>query len=454
MDLVVRGGVVVTATSTYQADIGIEGDRIVSIGRSLNAPIVLDATDKYVLPGAIDPHVHMELSLGDITSSDTFATGSIAAACGGVTTLIDFAQSRRGRSLLDTLAERRGLAGTQVAVDYALHVAVLDASPATLAEIPQVIALGCPTFKLYMAYADSWLDDGQLLAVLRAIGEAGGSALVHCENHHVIQELTTRYRAQRKLEPRFHPLTRPALMEGEATARLIDLAQLADCPVTIAHVSCREALRPIQEAQRRGQRVRGETCPQYLGLTEQEYLRPGFQGAKFVMSPPLRTRADQEALWGALARGELHWVATDHCPFLYHGQKTRGLEDFSLIPGGVPGVETRLALLHQWGVGKGKLSLTQWVALCCANPARHLGLANKGDIAVGLDADLVVFDPRRRVTLQARQLHQHVDYTPYEGLEVTGYPQHVLSRGELIVEDGEFVGQAGRGKFVMRKTRG
>ncbi len=452
MDLIVRGGTVVTAAETYQADIGIEGEQIVAITRHLDGPRVLDATDRYVLPGAIDAHVHLELTLGDLTSSDDFVTGSIAAACGGTTTIIDFAESKRQHSLRDTLAERRGLADGRTVVDYGLHVSLLDAEAATLAEIPQLIRMGCPTFKLYMAYENSWLDDGQIWAILSTLAEQGGLPIVHCENHHVIARLIERFRAEGKVEPRYHPLSRPAVMEGEATGRAIDLARSTGCPTYIVHVSCKEALARIREARGRGQPVYGETCPQYLLLTEKEYLRPGFEGAKYVMSPPARTLADNDALWTALAKGELQVISTDHCPFFYRGQKERGLEDFSLIPGGIPGVETRLALLYHYGVRRGRLSLQQWVAACCSNPACIFGLSpRKGQIAVGSDADLVIFDPQREVTLRARRLHQHVDYTPYEGRAVRGYPLHVLSRGELIVEHGEFIGKQGRGRFLMRE---
>ena len=451
MDLVIRGGTVVTATGAYQADIGIEGGHIATIGRRLNASRVLDATDMYVIPGAIDAHVHMELPLGPVTSSDTFTTGTIAAACGGTTTVIDFCQSARRHSLRDTMAERRGVADGQVAIDYGLHVAVLDAEPSTLSEIGDLVALGCPSFKLYMAYEGSWLDDGEIWAILTTVATHGGLAIVHCENHQTIQRLNARFRAGGHLEPRFHPLSHPATMEGEATGRLIDIARITHCPAYIVHVSCREAMSRIQVARGGGQAIYGETCPQYLLLAEQEYLRPGFQGAKYVMSPPLRTAADHNALWQALGRGDLQVVSTDHCPFFYDGQKTLGLEDYTMIPGGIPGVETRLALVHHYGVGMRRMSLQQWVATCCTNPARLFGMApRKGDVAVGSDADLVVFDPFRRVTLQARHLHQHTDYCPYEGTEVVGFPQHTISRGEIVVEDGEFVGESGHGRFVMR----
>lgn len=456
MDLVIRGGTVVTGENAFRADVGIEGERIVAIAAHLEARRSLDATDKLVLPGAIDPHVHMSLTVGPLglTSSDDFATGSIAAACGGTTTLLDFTDppdTGRGQSLRDALAARRALADPQVAVDYGLHITLADARDVTLAEIPHLIAAGCPTFKLYMAYEGLRLDDGQFWAILDTLARAGGLPIVHCENHHVILCLATRYRAAGQSAPRYHALARPAAMEGEATARLLALAQLTGCPAYVVHVSCREALAAVRAARAAGQRVYGETCPHYLTLTADEYDRSGFAAAKYVMSPPLRTTADQEALWHALASGELQVVATDHCPFFYRGQKERGRDDFTLIPGGIPGVETRLALLYHHGVNQGRLSLAQWVAACCTNPARLFGLwPQKGQLGIGSDADIVIFDPQREVTLRAASLHQRVDYTPYEGWTVHGYPVHILSRGDLIVEDGRFIGQVGRGRFLPR----
>ena len=452
MDLIIRGGTVITAERIHRADIGIDSGQIAAIARRLEGPHMLDATGKYVLPGAVDAHVHMELPVGGLVSSDDFSSGTVAAACGGTTTIMDFAQSRRGHSLSQTLAERLAQANGKAVIDFALHIALLDAEPATLAEIPRVIEQGCPTFKLYTAYEGSWLDDGQIWEIFRALAGQGALPMVHCENHHIINRLIAHFRAEGKAAPRYHPLSRPPETEAEATARVIQIARMTNCPVYIAHVSCAASLAQIQRAREAGWPVLGETCPQYLSLSQEAYERPGFEGAKFVIAPPLRMAADQQSLWRALASGALQVVATDHCPFYFREQKERGLADFSLIPGGMPGVETRLALMYHLGVGRGKLSLTQWVALCCTNPARLLGLApRKGQVAIGSDADLVIFDPQRQVTLRAASLHQRVDYCPYEGWEVRGYPQHVLSRGDLIVEDGEFVGKSGRGQFLRRE---
>ncbi|HFD39596.1 MAG TPA: dihydropyrimidinase, partial [Anaerolineae bacterium] len=284
------------------------------------------------------------------------------------------------------------------------------------------------------------------LATLRA---HGGRALVHAENHHAIAYLIAQALAEGRTGPENHPLTRPARMEAEAIHRLLALASVVDAPLVLAHLSCAQGLEEVRRARARGQTVWVETCPQYLLLDEAEYRRPGFEGAKFVMAPPLRTAADRAALWAGLAAGEIQTVATDHCPFFYETQKVRGKDDFSRIPGGAPGIETRLTLLYTHGVRAGRLTPQRWVEVCCTEPARRFGLApRKGTLAVGADADVVIFDPARRVQLSYRTLHQNVDYCPYEGWEVEGYPVTVLSRGEVIVREGEFVGAAGRGRFL------
>ncbi|MBC7264423.1 MAG: dihydropyrimidinase [Chloroflexi bacterium] len=452
MDTVIKGSTIVTAAETYQADVGIVGERIAAIGHDLRGENILDATGKYLIPGAIDPHVHMQLPVAGTVSSDDFATGTIAAACGGTTTIVDFVEAKGGQSLLEALAARRAEADDRVAIDYGLHMTLANDDKETLAEIPAVVDAGCTTFKLYMAYEGLRLRDEQLLRVLAALGQHGALPIVHAENHAAIAYLVERFRRQGHTEPRYHPLTRPALMEGEATGRVLALAALTATPLYIVHVSCKEALAVVERAQTRGQAAYGETCPQYLLLTADEYDRPDFEGAKFVMSPPPRSAADQEALWNALRYGVLQVVATDHCPFFFVGQKELGRHDFSRIPGGIPGVETRLALLYTFGVGAGRLSLQRWVEVCCTAPARIFGLApQKGSIAIGADADLVIFDPQREVTLSYQTLHQHVDYCPYEGLRLRGYPDTVLSRGRVVVQKGEFVGQSGWGRFVARK---
>jgi dihydropyrimidinase len=389
------------------------------------------------------------MRLGELTTSDDFYTGTVAAACGGTTAVIDFAVARPGQPLVQALAARRAEADGMVAIDYGLHTTLSRADDHTLAEIPACIEAGSASFKLYMAYDGLRMDDGGLLHALEALRRQGGRALVHAENHHAIAYLVARALQQGRTGPENHPLTRPALMEAEAVHRLLALARITGTPVTVAHLSCAAGLDEVRAARARGQTVWVETCPQYLLLDEMEYQRAGFESAQFVMSPPLRGPAERDALWMGLAAGEVNLVATDHCPFLYATQKVRGRDDFSRIPGGAPGIETRLALLYSHGVRGGRLTLQQWVETCCTGPARRFGLApRKGTLQVGADADIVLFDPERRVALSHRTLHQNVDYCPYEGWEVQGYPATVLSRGAVVVRDGAFVGARGRGQFL------
>ena len=448
-DLVITNGLLITSEALARADLAVTGGRIAAIGEKLPGRETIDATGKLVLPGAIDEHVHLEMPVGEFASSDDFYTGTVAAACGGTTTVIDFAEPRAGQPLVEALAERRAKADGKVVIDYGLHMTLSRADDDTLGQIPDSIEAGAASFKLYMAYEGLRLDDNGLLRALDALREHGGQALVHAENHHAIRYLTAQALAQGRTGPENHPLTRPDIMEAEAIHRLLALARVTSTPLVLAHLSCALGLKQVRAARDRGQTVWVETCPQYLLLDEDEYLRPGFEGAKFVMAPPPRTAADRAALWAGLTAGEIDTVATDHCPFFYATQKIRGRDDFSRIPGGAPGIETRLALLYTHGVRAGHLSHERWVEVCCTEPARRFGLApRKGTLSVGADADLVIFDPDRRVTLRAETLHQNVDYCPYEDWKAHGYPETVLSRGEIVVSDGEFTGPAGRGQFL------
>ncbi len=448
-DLVIANGTVVTAEASVRADLGIEAGRIASLGLGLEGRETIDASGMLVLPGGVDEHVHLQMPVGEFCSSDNFYTGTLAAAHGGTTTLIDFAEAKPGQSLLQALEDRRAEADPKVVVDYGLHMTLAPANDETLGQIPTCIQTGVASFKLYMTYQGLRLDDGGLLRALAALRDAGGRPLVHAENHHAIAYLTAQALAAGHTGPQEHPRTRPAIMEAEAIHRLLALAYVTGTPLTIAHLSCALGLEELRSARARNQTVWVETCPQYLLLDEAEYRRPGFEAAKFVMAPPPRTETDRDALWAGLAAGEVDTVATDHCPFFFATQKTRGRDDFSRIPGGAPAVETRLPLLYTHGVRQGRLSVERWVEVCCTAPARRFGLApRKGTLAVGADADIVLFDPGMRVTLTAETLHQNVDYTPYEGWEVQGYPRTVLSRGEVIVRNGEFHGQVGRGQFL------
>jgi dihydropyrimidinase len=448
-DLVISDGTLITTEATLRADLGINGSRIAAIGSDLTGQETLDAAGMLVLPGAIDEHVHLEMPVGEFASSDDFYTGTVAAACGGTTTLIDFAEPKANQPLVEALVERQAKADGKAVIDYGLHMTLSRADDETLDQVPASIEAGASSFKLYMAYEGLRLDDGSLLRTLAALGEHGGRVLVHAENHHAIAYLTAQALAQGRTGPENHPLTRPALMEAEAIHRLLALAQVTGTPLVLAHLSCAEGLEEVRGARSRNQTVWVETCPQYLLLDEQEYRRPGFEGAKYVMAPPPRTEADRTALWAGLSTGEIDTVATDHCPFFYATQKTRGRDNFARIPGGAPGIETRLSLLYTHGVRARRLTMERWVEVCCTMPAHRFGLApRKGTLAVGADADVVIFDPERHVTLSADSLHQNVDYCPYEGWEVQGYPVSVLSRGELIVHQGEFVASAGRGQFL------
>ncbi len=448
-DVAIINGTLVTAEASTRADLGIMGGRIAAVGTGLTARKTIDAARMLVLPGAVDEHVHLQMPVGDFASSDDFYSGTVAAACGGTTTVIDFVEPQPDQPLLEALIARQAEADDKVTVDYGLHMTLRQAGGATLAQIPDSIGAGSASFKLYMAYEGIRLDDGGLFRVLAALREQGGRVLVHAENHHAIAYLTAQALAQGRTGPENHPLTRPAVMEAEAIHRLLAIAYVTGTPVVLAHLSCALGLEEVRAARARGQTVWVETCPQYLLLDECEYQRPGFEGAKLVMAPPPRTQADRAALWAGLAAGEVNTIATDHCPFLYETQKTRGREDFTLIPGGAPGIETRLTLTFNHGVRPGILSPERWVEACCTEPARRFGLApQKGTLAVGADADVVVFDPEREATLAAETLHQKVDYCPYEGWQVRGYPMTVLSRGKVIVQDGSFVGSAGRGQFL------
>jgi dihydropyrimidinase len=448
-DSVITNGTLVTAEATFRADLGIAGGQIAAIGTGLAGEKEIDATGMLILPGAVDEHVHLQMPAGEFASSDDFFTGTVAAACGGTTTVIDFAEPKPGQRLIESLLERRAEAGPKVVIDYGLHMTLSRGDDETLSQIPACMEAGLASFKLYMAYEGLHLDDGGLLQALAALRIQGGRPLVHAENHYAIAYLTAEMLARGRTGPENHPLTRPALMEAEAIHRLLALARVTATPLVLAHLSCAPGLEEVRAARARGQTVWVETCPQYLLLDEQEYRRPGFEGAKFVMAPPPRTEVDRAALWAGLASGEVDTVATDHCPFFYETQKTRGKDNFSRIPGGAPGIETRLTLLYTHGVRTGRLTPERWVEVCCTAPAYRFGLApRKGTLAVGADADLVIFDPERRVTLSYTSLHQNVDYCPYEGWTVEGYPVMVLSRGDVIVRDGEFVGTRGRGQFL------
>ncbi|HEY63129.1 MAG TPA: dihydropyrimidinase [Caldilineae bacterium] len=449
-DLVIANGQIVTAADTYTADIGVRGEKIACIGRGLRGRRTIDASGCLVIPGAVDVHVHLQMPLGDITSSDDWRSGTMAAAHGGTTSIVDFVDPLPGQPPLQALEERLAEAEGQACIDYGLHMVLSDVSGKTLAQLSRMIDVGIPTFKLFMAYEGKCLTDDQLYLALREIARLGALALIHAENYPIIRLFVRELLAEGKTEPRWHPRSRPAIMEGEATGRLIALAEMAGAHACIAHISCAAVVCQIRAARARGLPIYGETCPQYLVLTQDVYERPDFEGARYVCSPPLRAEEDQAALWKALADGTLQVISTDHCPWWWQ-DKERGRGDFSRIPGGVPGIETRLSLTYHFGVRAGRLTPQQWVNLCCTRPAELFGLPGKGKIQVGADADIVIFDPERVMPLTAERLHSQVDYSIYEDITVRGWPRATISRGRVLVEDGRFIGLVGHGRFIRRR---
>src|ERR1700758_656492 len=457
-DTIIRNGSVVTATDTYLADIAIANGKIAAIGKDLptqNSSHVLDAAGKLVLPGGIDVHTHMDMPFGGATSADDFETGTRAAAFGGTTTIVDFAIQYRGQTLHHAWEEWTKKAEGKAVVDYGFHMIITDLNDQVETEMDALVSQGITSFKMFMAYPGVFMsDDGSIFKALLRTGKNGGTICMHAENGGVIDVLVQRALAEGKTAPKYHALTRPARAEAEATHRAIALAEMADVPVYIVHLSAAEALEMVTEARDRGLPAYAETCPQYLFLSYDNYLEPGFDGAKYVMSPPLRPKETQDRLWRGLAFNDLQAISTDHCPFCMKEQKTLGKDDFSKIPNGAPGIETRMSLVYDGGVRPGRISLNRFVELTATSPAKIFGLfPRKGTIAPGSDADLVIFDPNRTITLSARTLHMKVDYNPYEGRQVTGVTETVLSRGRVIVDNGTFTGRAGGGSFVKRSER-
>jgi dihydropyrimidinase len=443
-DLVVKGGLVVTAEQAAVADVAVSGERIAAVGNGLRGAVELDARGLYVIPGAVDGHVH----LTDPTfppyaalTADSFATGTRAAAFGGVTTVVDFAQPAVGQPLVDGLEQRLADAAGEAVVDYGLHLNLRDPDPARLEEVPAVFARGVPSFKLYMAYEGYRLPDAAIFRALAAVGAHGGLSVLHAENDDVIGELTRRLEAEGKTGPAWLAAACPPEAEAEAVHRAIALAGLAGSRLLVFHLSCAEAAREVAAAKRNGRDVAGEVTSHGLVL-EQSALRAGDLLAQSrAVRPPLRDATQRDALWGALAAGTIDIVSSDHCPRV-------PLETSN--PAGVSGIEARLALVHAFGVGSGRIDLCRWVEACCTRPAQLFGLAQKGRLRPGCDADIVLFDPEREVTLSVDTLHSALPFSSYEGITVRGYPETTISRGEVIVAGGAFVGAAGRGRFVER----
>jgi len=456
-DTLIRNGIVVTATDTYPADVAIEKGKVVAIGANLpaqNANTVIDALGRLVLPGGIDVHTHLDMPFGGTTSADDFETGTRAAAFGGTTTLIDFAIQYRGQKLRQAFETWMSKAANKAVCDYAFHCIVTDVSGGQLAEMNDLVREGVTSFKLFMAYPGVFmLDDGSIFKALQTTSKNGGLVCMHAENGSAIDVIVQQALAEGKKAPKYHALTRPTTAEAEATARAIALAEMAGAPIYIVHLSCNDALEKVREARDRGLPVYAETCPQYLYLSIENFDAPGFEGAKYVFTPPLREKWHQEKLWNGLTRDHLQVVSTDHCPFCFKEQKELGRDDFTKIPNGGPGVEHRMSLIFSGGVAGGRFSVNRFVELTSTTPARLFGLyPRKGTIAVGSDADLVIFDPKRKHTISAKTHHMRVDYSMFEGMEVTGMPDVVLSRGRVVVDREKFLGRAGQGEFLRRST--
>ena len=458
----ITNGTVVTAADTYRGDVLVDGEKIAMIGKELKAAGAkrINATGKYVIPGGIDVHTHMELPFGGTFASDDFETGTRAAAFGGTTTIVDFAVQGFGEPLEKARDAWLKKARGKAVIDYGLHMIVRDVSDKVLKEMDTMVKEGVSSFKLFMAYPGVFMvDDGAIFKALSRTAENGGLICMHAENGGVIDVLVKRALAQKHTAPKWHALTRPPEAEAEATSRAFRLAELAGgVPLYIVHLSSSHALEQVRLFRDRGLPAYAETCPQYLFLSIDSYDEPGFEGAKYVMSPPLREKWHQDELWKGLARNDLQVVSTDHCPFCmkegYQGlpkQKELGVGDFSKIPNGAPGVETRMVLLYDGGVVQKRITLNRWVEVTATTPAKLMGMfPKKGTIAVGSDADIVVWDPRSTTTLSAKTHHMRVDYNPYEGRTVKGKASTVLSRGEVIVEKDTFLGKKGRGRFIKR----
>jgi len=457
MRTLIKGGIVATASDLFKAEVLIEDEKISLIGTALpsvgSLDRVIDASGKYIIPGGIDPHTHLDMPFGGTQSADDFETGTRAAAFGGTTCIIDFAIQPAKGSLRQGLEEWHRKAEGKACIDYGFHMIARDIHRESLAEMDQLVKReGVTSFKLFTAYPGVFLvDDASIFRAMQKAGDNGALICMHAENGPVIDVLIEQALARGQTAPKYHALTRPARLEAEATHRVISLAEVAQVPVYIVHLSAREALQQVREARDRGVQAMAETCPQYLFLSYENYEEPGFEGAKYVMSPPLRAKGNEEALWAGLKRDELALVSTDHCPFCMKEQKELGKDSFAKIPNGAPGIEQRMSLLWDAGVRSKRIDINRYVQITSTAAAKIFGLyPKKGTIAPGSDADLVVLDPEREIRWSAKSHHMRVDYNPYEGRTTHGAPSHVFSRGSLIVENDKWLGKAGAGQFIKR----
>ena len=461
MSVLIKNGRVITAIDDYLADIFIKNETVTLIGEKLDieADEVIDASGKYLFPGGLDPHTHLDMPFGGTTSADDFETGTRAAAHGGTTTLIDFAIQSKGHSTLEALDTWHAKADGKTAIDYGFHMIVTDLEDNRVHEMKMLANAGVTSYKLFMAYPGVlYVDDGTIYRAMRKAGEDGTVVCMHAENGIVIDEIVKQALAEGKTEPKYHAITRPTRMEAEGVHRAISIAEVAQVPIYIVHLSSSDALEQVMLARNRGVHAFAETCPQYLFLDASYYDQEGFEGAKYVMTPALREKWNQDELWKGLKFGDLQSIATDHCPFCFKDQKMLGIDDFSKIPNGGPGVENRMSLVFNGGVNSGRISLNKFVELTSTAAAKTFGLfPKKGTIAVGSDADIVIFDPNRTETISVNNTcthHMNVDYNAYEGFEVTGFTETVLSRGKVIIDNCEYVGKKGDGHFLKRGLYG
>jgi dihydropyrimidinase len=459
VSILIRGGRIVTAADDYVADLYIEDERVTTIGESLDvtADKVIEAAGKYVLPGCIDPHTHLDMPFGGTVTIDDVEAGQTSAAFGGTTCHVDFIIQPQGSTFAEALAEWRAKANGKQVIDMGYHMAVTDLkNGGTLEELATLPDQGITSYKLFMAYKGALMvDDETLYRTMEVAAKTGALVMVHAENGDVVDVLVREALAAGNTDPLYHALTRPPEAEGEATNRAIQLAHLAGAPLYVVHVTCKEAVEPIATAREKGWDVWGETCTQYFFNSLDDIAKPNFEGAKYVYSPPVRDKANWDVLWNAVRTDALSAISTDHCAFLWDGQKTLGKDDFSKIPNGGPGLEDRLKMIHQFGVRSGRMTLNRMVELLATNPAKLFGLyPRKGTVAVGSDADLVVFDPGKQVTISAKTHHSKSDYNLYEGTTVTGAPEVVLLRGNVLVENDELVASPGIGRFVKRARFG